>query len=201
MLDSPIVQNVEAGSNPRMSFQNGQEASVYGAEIEIRKNLGFISPFFQDFTFNGNLSLLTSEITIDSAQSGSTNQTSNVRKLEGASPYLVNADLTYTRYLSRMDYSLTVAYNVFGRRLSGIGFLGIGDIFELPYNTLNVTANFNFGVDAKWGFKTYAGNILNPSIRTEQNLLDENGDPAEQVELNNYKRGVNFGLSVYYRIL
>jgi TonB-dependent receptor len=200
-LDNPIVQNVEAGSNPRKSFQNGQEASVYGLELEARKNLGFISPFFQDFTFNGNISLLTSEIMIDSAQSGSTNQTSNVRKLEGASPYLINADLTYTKYLSKMDYSITVAYNVFGRRLAGIGFLGIGDIFELPYSTLNITGNVNFGADAKWGFKAYAGNILNPAIRTEQNILDANGDPEEQVELDNYKKGLTFGLSVYYRIL
>jgi len=200
-LDKPIVQNVEAGSNPRISFQNGQEASVYGLELEARKNLGFISPLFQDFTFSGNISLLTSEITIDSAQSGSTNQTSNVRRLEGASPYLINADLTYTKYRAKMDYSITVAYNVFGRRLAGIGFLGIGDIFELPYGTLNVTTNVNFGTDSKWGFKASAGNILNPAIRNEQNILDENGEPKEQVELNNYKKGLTFGLSVYYRVL
>ncbi len=200
-LDNPIVQNVEAGSNPRRSFQNGQDASVYGIELEARKNLGFISPFLKSFTFNGNVSLLQSEITIDSVQSGTTNQTSNVRKLEGASPYLINADLTYTRFLDRMDYSITVAYNVFGRRLAGIGFLGIGDIFELPYSTLNMTANVNFGTDARWGFKASAGNLLNPAIRTEQDLLNEEGSPREQVALNDYKRGVTFGISVYYRIL
>ena len=100
-----------------------------------------------------------------------------------------------------MDFSLTVAYNIFGRRLAGIGFLGIGDIFELPYSTLNLTANMNFGTDAKWGLKASAGNILNPAIRTEQDLLNANGEPREQVELNNYKRGVTFGLSVFYRIL
>jgi len=200
-LDNPIVQNVEAGSNPRKSFQNGQEATVYGFELEARKNLGFMGDAFKGFTFNGNLSLLKSEITIDSVQSGSTNQTSNVRKLEGASPYLINADLTYTKFLEKMDFSLTVAYNIFGRRLAGIGFLGIGDIFELPYSTLNMTANMNFGTEAKWGVKASAGNILNPAIRTEQDLLDVNGEPREHVELDSYKRGVSFGLSVYYRIL
>jgi len=192
---------VEAGSNPRMSYQNGQQATVIGIELETRKNLGFISPVFKPLTFNGNVSLLKSEITIDSVQSGSTNQTSNVRKLEGASPYLVNADLTYTKFLDKMDYSITVAYNVFGRRLAGIGFLGIGDIYELPYNTLNVTTNVNFGTDAKWGFKASAGNLLNPTIRTEQDLLNEEGIPREQVELNSYKTGITFGLSIYYRVL
>jgi outer membrane receptor protein involved in Fe transport len=200
-LDNPIVQNVEAGSNPRMSYQNGQQATVIGIELETRKNLGFISPVFKPLTFNGNVSLLKSEITIDSVQSGSTNQTSNVRKLEGASPYLVNADLTYTKFLDKMDYSITVAYNVFGRRLAGIGFLGIGDIYELPYNTLNITTNVNFGTDAKWGFKASAGNLLNPTIRTEQDLLNEEGIPREQVELNSYKTGITFGLSIYYRVL
>lgn len=199
-LDNPIVQNVEAGSNPRISYQNGVKAHVFGVELEARKNLDFISIALKDFTFNGNVSLLVSEITIDSTQSGSTNQTSNVRKLEGASPYLVNADLTYSKFLENMDYSFTLAYNVFGRRLAGIGFLGIGDIFELPYGTLNLSANTNFGVEQKWGLKFSAGNLLNPQIRTDQELLNDDGSVRERVELNNYRKGMTFGLKVHYRI-
>ncbi len=200
-LDKPIVQNVMAGSNPIRSFQNGDYANVYGVELEMRQNLEPVSSTFKNFTLNANLSLLKSEITIDDGNSGSsTNQTSNTRQLEGASPYLINADLTYTRLLDKMDYSFTMAYNVFGKRLSGIGFLGIGDVYELPYSTLNFSANVNFGPQSKWGVKFSAGNLLNPSIREEQELLDDNGNVSKTVELDNYKKGVTLGLELQYRI-
>jgi len=198
-LKSPIVQNVTAGANPIKSYQNGFEGSVYGFEVEARKNLGFISERIKNLTFNSNLSLLTSGITIDDPVniSGSTTQTNNKRKLEGASPYLVNIDLTYSKSMVNYRYSFTAAFNQFGRRLSNVGNLGVGDIFEMPFGTLNLSTTWDMGEERRWGIKLYTRNLFNPEIEIIQEL---NPGSEEKIELNKYKKGINIGLSFTYKI-
>jgi hypothetical protein len=195
VLNNPIVQTVVAGSNPLKSFSNGEQATVLGLEAELRQNLGLWIDGFEDFSFNANLSVIHSQIDIGDAGTAS----NSIRRLEGASPYLLNTDLTYTRFEANFDYEITLAYNVFGRRLSNIGFLGLGDIFELPVNTLNLNASINFGKDQRFKGQFYLRNILNPAIRIEQELLTD-GEVSSQEELNNYKRGMNVGIGLSYTL-
>jgi hypothetical protein len=195
VLNNPIVQTVVAGSNPLKSFTNGQDATVLGLEAELRQNLGLWFDGFENFSFNTNLSVMYSEINVGDAGTAS----NNTRRLEGASPYLLNTDITYTSFLANMDYEITLAYNVFGRRLSNIGFLGLGDIFEMPVNTLNLNATANFGKDQRFKGQFYLRNILNPAIRIEQELLTD-GEVSSQQQLNNFKRGMTVGLGLSYTI-
>jgi hypothetical protein len=198
-LKNPIVQNVAAGANPIKSYQNGFEGSVYGFEVEIRKNLSFITERLKNLTLNSNLSLLTSEIIIDDPAdiSGSTTQTNNKRKLEGASPYLVNVDLTYGKSLTKYRYHFTLAFNQFGKRLSNVGNLGVGDIFEMPWGTLNFSTSWDIGEERKLGIKLYTINLLNPEIDVMQELTPGSD---EEIGLNNFKKGINMGLSLTYKV-
>ena len=46
-------------------------------------------------------------------------------------------------------------------------------------------------------------NLLNPTISTEQEIMEANGDSYTKVGeqlINEYKRGVSFGLKVNYKI-
>ncbi len=195
VLDNPIVQTVVAGSNPLKSFANGDQATVVGMELEVRQNLGLWAESLNNFSLNSNLSILESKIKIGDAGTAS----NSTRRLEGASPFLLNTDVTYTNFTTNMDYEFTLAYNVFGRRLSNIGALGLGDIFELPVNTLNFNASTSFGKDQQFKAQFYVKNILNSSFRIEQELL-ENGDVERKEKLNSFKKGVTLGLGLSYTI-
>ncbi len=207
-LDNPIVQTVEAGSNARKSFTNGVSAYVFGVEFELDRSLAFLGPWAQNFRFRTNITGLFSRITIEEeGGGGATNQTTNERPLEGASPYLINADLSYGRVAEKIAYDFTLSYNVFGRRLSGVGALGSGDQFELPVNTLNAVLEMKFGIEQRFRLQLSAANILNPLFRVEQEFFDQqelqngNIEVIETLEMDSFRRGITFGIGLKYRIL
>ena len=151
---SPDVGVYGAGSNPVKSYANALDGYALGLELEFRKNLGFIAPIFDNLSFNFNSTLLS---TIVDADPNISNQTSSIRNLIGASPYLINADLTYKfQTASFHTLLLSASFNTYGRRLAGLGALGAGDIFEMPVNTLNATASYAFGKNNAWSVKAAA---------------------------------------------
>lgn len=201
-LDNPIVPTIELGSNPVKSYTNAIDGYAVGAELEFRKNLGFIAAAFDNLNFNFNSTVLQTSVNVDPTVS---NQTNSVRNLIGASPYLINADLTYKYQNDAYNtLLLSVSYNTYGRRLAGLGALGSGDIFEMPVNTLNATANYSFGKSNAWGLRLAARNILNASFTTQQELLEQQTDGTynvvDNVILNEYTTGVNISLGLTYKI-
>lgn len=201
-LDNPIVPTIELGSNPVKSYTNAIDGYAVGAELEFRKNLGFIAVAFDNLNFNFNSTILQTSVNVDPSVS---NQTSSVRNLIGASPYLINADLTYKYQNDAYNTLLvSVSYNTYGRRLAGLGALGSGDIFEMPVNTLNATASYSFGKNNAWGLKASARNILNASFTTQQELLEKQADDTynvvDNIILNEYTTGVNLSLGLTYKI-
>ena len=82
---------------------NTDKAQVYGAEFEIRRNLGFIGgDSWEDLSFNLNFSVIQSELKMSeaeyerrllSARDGET--ISDTREMQGQSPFLVNAGIDY----------------------------------------------------------------------------------------------------------
>ncbi len=205
LLDAPIVTVGVPSGTPTITYTNADQASLIGAEIEIRQNLGLISEALDNFFFNTNLSLLSSNVKfadVTRLEFQNLDLTGlRDRDLVGASRYLFNADISYEKFATKVDYNFSVAYNIFGRRIYGIGVNGLGDIFELPYGTLNFTASSKFGTKRQWGAKFTARNILNPAIRQEQEILDLNTfEVLREQEIITYKKGINFSLSLTYSI-
>ena len=99
---------------------------------------------------------------------------------------------------------VSISYNTYGRRLAGLGALGAGDIFEMPVNTLNATANYAFGKDNTWSVHLAARNILNAKFITQQELLEAQTDGTysviDNVTLNEFTTGVNVSLGLTYTI-
>ena len=201
-LNNPIIPTIELGSNPVKSYANAIDGYAIGAELEFRKSLGFITAGFDNLYFNFNSTVLQTSVNVDSSVS---NQTSSIRNLIGASPYLINADLTY-KYQNEAFNTLlvSISYNTYGRRLAGLGALGAGDIFEMPVNTLNATANYAFGKDNAWSVHLAARNILNAKFITQQELLEAQTDGTysviDNVTLNEFTTGVNVSLGLTYTI-
>jgi hypothetical protein len=138
----PIELRLNSGSaatRRQYEFQNAESAILYGAEIEFRKKLNFLnkeSEFLNNLYFNGNASVIFSEVTLLN-ESGSDKETVSVnRPLQGQSPYLINAGFQYD---SDGGFSTSILYNHIGPRLTFVGAEGVfGDIYEKPRHLLDL---------------------------------------------------------------
>src|SRR5690606_17614910 len=117
--------------------------------------------------------------------------TNKKRPLYGASPYLTNMDLSYHATWNNVSNTLfTLGYNTFGKRLFVAGSQGAGDIFEMPFNSLNAQINTMFNKHI--GFDLSISNILNPSVTFEQEFS------AQNLNFSKFKKGVTVGASLSY---
>jgi TonB-dependent receptor len=207
-LDSPIERVLIATASGQLeSFINTESAIVAGVEFEYVQNLGKWfgeDSQWRNFGLNFNASAMYTDVTInrDATVGGSSViSTNDQRPLQGASPYLVNADLTYTKRFGKDDQlksTATLSYNVFGPRIFSAGAQGIGDVYERPVNMLNFS--WRNKVSDHWSVNFYARNILNPEILQKQESNNPQNPNGEAVIVNSYQRGVDFSISLTYDV-
>jgi hypothetical protein len=116
-----------AGSSNTFNYVNAEAAKSFGAEIEFRKKLDFISAL-RNFTFQGNVSYIYNRVKFE-------NQTLD-RPMQGQSPYLVNAALQYD--VQKIGLNTTVLFNVIGRRILYVGNEEVPAIWEAPRPLLDL---------------------------------------------------------------
>jgi len=203
VLDNTIEKVALATASGQLqSFRNTGRAQVAGVEFEMVKNIGTLlgadSTVWNDFSVGMNAALLYSELTIQQ-QAGNANSadvvlTNEKRPMQGASPYLVNFDLSYARAIGEnVKGTVTMAYNVFGKRVFAAGANGLGDQYELPVNTLNLV--FRADIGKKWQANITCRNIIDAHFRVSQET------PAGTSLVNDYRIGSTFGAGLSYRIL
>ncbi|PKL96098.1 MAG: TonB-dependent receptor, partial [Gammaproteobacteria bacterium HGW-Gammaproteobacteria-8] len=186
IIDNPIERGQQPGTEQRISFNNVVEAELYGAELEMRKELGFLGRRFSwlgwgdRFTFSGNVAYIESEITIDPRDAGVLTSTS--RRLQGQSPFVVNAQLSYDHPDEVIKASLL--YNVAGERISEFGVLGQPDLIEQPEHLLDFNLSWRWSDLLTLKFK--AGNLLDAEFEIVQ------GDKITQ----QFTRGRTWGLGL-----
>ena len=192
-LINPIEKTMEVATNQLQSFRNAGSATVAGLEFEYTKSLSFLaksdSSFLKFISLGVNATYLYSKVTFD--PEANLAQTNSERALQGASPYLINVDLAYSKTIKKdLKVNVSLSYNVFGRRIYNVGIYGLGDVYELPVNSLNLVA----GVDLKhFSFGVKVKNLLNQDIRFEQET------PNDPILINSTRRGVFTSLSVGYK--
>lgn len=210
-LQNPIERTMLATASGQLqSFQNSNAAQVAGVEIEYVAELMVdtvnVDSWKNNFNIGFNASYLYSKVVIDesaSSSGGSTILTNLERPLQGASPYLINLDLGYkfkklgADNLTKRESNLTLAYNIFGKRVFAAGIQGIGDQYELPVSTLNLTLRnkFFFNGLPKLSVNLTLRNLLNPDI-----TIVQAGDSGESI-INDYKRGIGAGFTVKYTFM
>lgn len=177
---------IPTSSNFKKTFTNAEgKAFNYGVEFELRKGLGFISPYLDNFMFNMNLALINSEIEVK--------QVSKIdkRKMWGQSPYTINLGL----YYSNIDWGTTfnLSYNTFGKRIIQVADIqrysfDNPHVYELPRNVIDLSISQK--LFEKLDLKFVAKDILNENTTWEQN--------GKTVSSN--IRGRGFSLSLGYRI-
>lgn len=130
-LDKPIEDVLlPTSSLPRYSYANADYATLYGVELDGRKNFDFIAKSLKRWYISGNFSYTKSEVNLTSDQQEL--YTTNKRELQGLSPTVVNMTIGY----ERKDRSVTLSYNKMGERIRKVGMIDANerypDHYEVP---------------------------------------------------------------------
>lgn len=164
-FEDPIENSFFASAPTQLTVANLGSANVYGAEIEFRQNLGFITEGLRNLKFSFNASVTESELTMSEGEfnsrvaSARTGETiDRKRQLQGQAPLLINASLNYVNEEKALQTGLF--FNVQGETLEVVGLGGVPDVFTLPFESLNFTLNKAFGENKKSSIDIKVSNIL-----------------------------------------
>ncbi|WP_300698284.1 TonB-dependent receptor [Bacteroides sp.] len=183
-LDKPIerTQMLNGGSTIH-SFNNADNGMAGGVEVEIRKQL------VRDLRLGANVSYMYTNVKLP--ESGA--YTNKERSLQGASPILVNADLTYSpRFGEERQLNLALLYNLQGSRIHSVGISGLGDVKQQAVHTLNFNAGYNF--NKHFSMKLQVNDLLNRAIIFNQDVPKT----GQNIEVERYKRGTSFEVGASY---
>jgi TonB-dependent receptor len=161
-FENPIETTLTASDTPVTTFKNAKEATLYGAEIDFRKNLEFLNPKLELFSLSGNLALIESEVKI--REEDLSVLTTNNREMQGQSPYVINMQLSYDDVDD--GTSLNLAYNRFGERIRRLGQQKQADHYEQPFDQVDFVAQKS--LDEAWKLKFKIGNLLDDKVVWKQ---------------------------------
>jgi outer membrane receptor protein involved in Fe transport len=143
-IDQPIEQVLfqQSSSDLILSFDNAQDATLDGVEVELRKNLGPTAALFKGWTaapdFLSKLSIDTNityvQSTVNAPKSATDVQTESKRALQGQAPFVLNAALDYTD--ARWG-TARLLYNRVGEQITALGSFGLPDIKLQPRDELD----------------------------------------------------------------
>ena len=171
-FDAPIEVSVLPSSELLKTWVNADGADNYGVELEVRSDLGFLSDALESLAFNGNLTLVESEVTNGSTirvylpGSGETDLAvvPTNRALQGQSPYVLNAGLTWAPV--EEGPSATVLFNRFGRRIDAVGGQATPDIYEEARSQLDAVVEWP--IRGGWKAKISASRLIGNEVEFTQ---------------------------------
>ncbi len=192
-IQNPIGRVDQGNSAGLLTYDNiGKSATVGGIELEFRKNI--INRFNTQFeksnrlSFGLNASYIYTDLMLDIL-----NTEPRKTKLEGASPFLLNVDLSYNFKKQDKDFIASLVFNYFSDRVHTVGTKGFRDIIEEGVPTLDFVSSYGFNKNFSVNFK--AANLLNAAYR----LSRESTVSDEKIVLNEFKKGQNISLGVSYQ--
>ncbi len=173
-----VIANVAAPSEVQPI--NAGIADLYGAEIEIRKAIGFKQNKNINLVVGTNLTLVYSQIDMNKVTMnvGGVDYTekeirqmnaregeviSDYRPMYGQSPFVVNAFINFSN--AKLGLTYNMSYNVQGKKLAVIGVGGLPDVYEQPFHSLNMKVAKTVGENGNWKVGLQAKNILMNTTR------------------------------------
>jgi hypothetical protein len=185
ILKNPIekVQESSGGSIVH-SFRNADDGSAAGLEVEIRNQ------FSNKFRVGFNASFMYTNVILP--EDGGV-YTDSQRALQGASPYLINTDITYIPFSSNTKkINLSLLYNLRGPRIHSVGIYGLGNIMQKSFNTLDFVADCT--LSSHWGIKLNIKDILNSKVLFTQEIKNT----GETKVVESFRPGVGITMGIKY---
>lgn len=217
LIQDPINQITVASAANDVSWANtGEQATAFGAELEVRKQLfehekeTADNILTENLSFGANFSYLNHNQDLDPEKIAdettfAVRPTYTETGLSGASDFIVNGDITYyTELREDRNFQTTMAFNYFSERIFALGSEGRGDIIDRGVPTLDLITRYQLNKHLTIGLN--AKNILNPSVERYQDKASGKIDPIfidrgileEEVDLLTYKKGMDLRLSLTY---
>ncbi len=185
-LESPIerTQRLSGGATEH-SFQNADNGIAAGVEVEFRKEI------VKNLAVSANASYMYTNVILPEGGV----YTNQQRSLQGASPYLANADISYTpEFRNGSSLSLALLYNLQGPRIHAVGIMGLGDVKQMPLNTLDFVATYN--IDKHFSVKMAFNNMLDSTIRFKQEIPNA----GRTVDVEQWRIGAGFEIGISYSL-
>ncbi|MEP0478776.1 MAG: TonB-dependent receptor, partial [Nonlabens sp.] len=196
-ISNPVARVEIPSAGSTLTYLNvGDNATVLGAEFEIRKNL-----FVREMADTGleidresklaagfNASYIYSKQDLEDPLAQFSEDST---ELQGAAPILLNFDVNYNTFIGKSNVNAAVVFNYFSERVFSVGTRGFENIKEVGVPTLDLVGSVGVGENGKFSLK--AKNLLNPDIKLERD------GSANSVVLSNYKRGVDISLGYSYK--
>ncbi len=156
-----------------------------GLEFEARKS------FAEHFRVGINASYIYTQVILDE---GGGIYTDLERELQGASPYLINADLSYAfKPNDKANITMTLLYNLQGPRIDAVGVNNCHNVIQGDIHTLDFVTNYALNDHLSLSLKVE--NMLNSEIEFTQ-YIDNYGT---DVVLGSYKTGVAGSVGLSYK--
>ncbi len=195
-FNDPIEQifNEGSGGASTFNFQNADKAYSTGVEVELRKNLEFITAKLKNLTFQSNIAIIKSKVTDTAFKID--------RTLQGQSNYVVNLGMLYD--VPKYGLNATLLFNVIGERIFLVGDKAQGssspDVYEAPRALLDFQLAKKI-LKGKSEIKMNISDILN---RTQYFYQNANSSNAFQKNTDAYrftrKFGTTFNFSINYSL-
>ena len=185
ILDQPIerTQTLSGGAAVH-SFQNASNGMATGIEVEFRREI------VKNLRMGLNGTYMYTNVKLPEGGA----YTNSQRSLQGASPYLINADLSYSpTFKNGQQLTATVLYNVQGPRIHAVGISGLGDEKQDALHSLDFVTTLK--INKHLNFKLQVNDLVNHDVVFRQEIKNGN-----KVEVERYKRGTGFEFGVTYSL-
>lgn len=198
LISDPVNRVIAAdATGTQRLFRTGDQAEVVGVEIEVRKNLITDEDENTELSLGLNAAYTATNQDLKDIEAGAENTFGTTfdrdsENLQGASPFIVNADLNYSPSFENYKPKATLVFSYFSDRISALGAGSLGNIVEKAVPTMNFILKNPIGEHFEANLS--ATNLLNPDIT----LLRENTG-SDGIVIREYNLGINVGLTLKYK--
>lgn len=194
-----LVRIQEQQTSTEYQPRNVGNGEILGLELELRKNLSFVSSKLESLDFNANVTYVYSEIDMTEVEFNArkayqkTGETiKDTRAMAGQAPYVINAGVSYNDADRNMNLGLF--YNVKGPTLFIVGGGLFPDIYTQPFHSLNFSINKRFGKDQKNSIDLRFINLLDAEVKEYYSSFE-----AENEIFTYFKPGRSFSLTYSFK--
>jgi hypothetical protein len=197
-IKNPVNRVVAAdATGTQRYFRTGDQADVYGVEVELRKNLLSDGNDNAIVSVGLNAAFTHTQQDLKDIPAGDKNTFGTTfdrdsDRLEGASPFIMNADLNYSPVFGNYQPKATLVFSYFSDRIFSLGAGSLGNIVERSVPSLGFVLRNEIGENFEVNFS--AQNLLNPDV----SFVRENTGIGDVI-IREYNLGVNLGITLAYK--
>ncbi|MDR1671314.1 MAG: TonB-dependent receptor [Alistipes sp.] len=192
-ITDPIGRVDIGGSAGKLGYNNiARCADIAGVELEVRKNIFNVSSTSGPFRGNRltvglNASYIHSDLEFDVM-----NTPVRKTRLEGASPFMLNGDVSYNHIRGIKALNVSLVVNWRGSQIHTLGTRNYKDIIEEGVTTLSLVTSLK--VNNFLTLKLKAGNLLDPT----HSLTREYRTRPGKLVLEEYRKGIDVGVGMSF---